>query len=132
MRWLEAASKPTSLILAGTEPAGIFVSSDAGSSWNSDPGILKLRNANLWFLPYSPRAGCVRGFAVAESGPNEGRIYAAVEVGGVLVSDDNGRSWQLPAGSGGRPDMNRNLETLIHPDVHGNRFWLFSTLKQSV
>lgn len=118
VRWLDAASTPSSLILAGTEPAGVFVSYDAGSSWVIDPGVVKIRDANGWFLPYSPRAGCVRGFAVAGSGPDKGRIYAAVEVGGVLVSDDNGRSWRLAPGSDGRPQMDRGLGTLIHPDVH--------------
>lgn len=118
VRWIAASPKQLALILAGTEPAGIFVSNDAGNSWNINPAVLKLRDANGWFLPYSPRSGCVRGFAVAESGPNKGRIYAAVEVGGVLVSDDNGRSWQLAAGSDGKPEMNRELETMIHPDVH--------------
>ena len=118
VRWLAASSSPQGLALAGTEPAGVFVSTDAGRSWNFDPGILKLRDANGWFLPYSPRAGCVRGFAVAESGPNKGRIYAAVEVGGVLITDDNGRSWQLAAGSDGKPDMNRDLGKMVHPDVH--------------
>lgn len=118
VRRLEASSKPASLILAGTEPAGIFVSYDGGSSWTIDSGVVKLRDANGWFLPYSPRSGCVRGFAFAGSGPDKGRIYAAVEVGGVLVSDDNGRSWQLAAGSDGRPGMNRDLGKLIHPDVH--------------
>lgn len=118
VRWIAASSKTAARFLAGTEPAGIFVSNDAGTSWSIDPAILKLRDANGWFLPYSSRSGCVRGFAVAESGPNQGRIYAAVEVGGVLVSDDNGRSWQLAAGSDGRPDINRELGTMIHPDVH--------------
>jgi photosystem II stability/assembly factor-like uncharacterized protein len=118
VRWLAAASTPYGLVLAGTEPAGVFVSTDDGRSWNFDPGVLKLRDANGWFLPYSPSAGCVRGFAAAESGPNKGRIYAAVEVGGVLISDDNGRSWQLAAGSDGKPDMNRDLGAKIHPDVH--------------
>lgn len=118
VRWIAASPKQLAPILAGTEPAGIFVSNDAGISWNINPAVLKLRDANGWFLPYSPRSGCVRGFAVAESGPNKGRIYAAVEVGGVLVSDDNGRSWQLAAGSDGKPEMNRELGTMIHPDVH--------------
>ena len=118
VRWIAASPKQLALILAGTEPAGIFVSNDAGDSWNINPAVLKLRDANGWFLPYSPRSGCVRGFAFAESGPNKGRIYAAVEVGGVLVSDDKGRSWQLAAGSDGKPEMNRELETMIHPDVH--------------
>ena len=118
VRWIAASPKQLALILAGTEPAGIFVSNDAGDSWNINPAVLQLRDANGWFLPYSPRSGCVRGFAFAESGPNKGRIYAAVEVGGVLVSDDNGRSWQLAAGSDGKPEMNRELGTMIHPDVH--------------
>ena len=118
VRWIAASPKQLALILAGTEPAGIFVSNDAGDSWNINPAVLKLRDANGWFLPYSPRSGCVRGFAVAESGPNKGLIYAAVEVGGVLVSGDNGRSWQLAAGSDGKPEMNRELGTMIHPDVH--------------
>ena len=118
VRWIAASPKQLALILSGTEPAGIFVSNDAGDSWNINPAVLKLRDANGWFLPYSPRSGCVRGFAFAESGPNKGRIYAAVEVGGVLVSDDNGRSWQLAAGSDGKPEMNRELGTMIHPDVH--------------
>jgi hypothetical protein len=118
VRWIAASPKQPAHILAGTEPAGIFVSNDAGNTWNIDPEVLKLRDANGWFLPYSPRSGCVRGFDIAESGPNKGRIYAAVEVGGVLISDDKGRSWQLAAGSDGKPDMNRELGTMIHPDVH--------------
>lgn len=118
VRWLAAVWTPHVLVLAGTEPAGVFLSADAGKSWNIDSGVLKLRNANGWFLPYSPRAGCVRGFAVAESGPNKNRIYAAVEVGGVLVSDDNAKSWHLAAGSDGNPGMNRELGAMIHPDVH--------------
>jgi photosystem II stability/assembly factor-like uncharacterized protein len=118
VRWLSASSTPVSIVLVGTEPAAIFVSTDAGRSWAMDPGVLALRDANGWFLPYSQRSGCVRGFAVAESGPDAGRIYAAVEVGGVLVSDDHGRSWRLAAGSDGRPDMGRELGTRIHPDLH--------------
>ncbi|MCU0560567.1 MAG: glycoside hydrolase [Desulfobacterales bacterium] len=118
VRWVSASPGPGGPILAGTEPAGIFVSRDAGASWDADPGVWKLRDANGWFLPYSPRAGCVRGFAVAASGPDRGRIYAAVEVGGVLVSDDDGRSWRLAAGSDGKPQMDRDLGALIHPDVH--------------
>jgi hypothetical protein len=48
---MEASSKTPTLILAGTEPAGIFVSNDAGNTWDFDPVVLKLRDANGWFLP---------------------------------------------------------------------------------
>jgi len=60
----------------------------------------------------------VRGFAVAGSRSNEGRVYTAVEVGGVLVSADSGDTWRLVEGSDGDPEMDRPLGTLIHPDVH--------------
>ena len=64
-------------------------------------------------LPYSPEAGCVRGFAVHGQ-----RLYAAVEVGGVLRSEDGGASWALVAGSDGDPDLSGPPEPLIYPDVH--------------
>jgi hypothetical protein len=64
-------------------------------------------------LPYSPEAGCVRGFAFFDQ-----RAYAAVEVGGVLRSDDGGRRWALAAGSDGNPDLNGPPEPYVYPDVH--------------
>jgi hypothetical protein len=82
------------------------------------PEVSALRDKHGWFLPYSPEAGCVRGFAIAESQPNLNRMFAAVEVGGVLVSQDRGDTWELVDGSDGNPDMSRTLGTLIHPDVH--------------
>ena len=60
----------------------------------------------------------MRGFAIAESGPNRGRMYAAVEVGGVLVSDDSGETWHLVEGSDGKPDLSREFGTMVHADVH--------------
>jgi photosystem II stability/assembly factor-like uncharacterized protein len=60
----------------------------------------------------------VRGFAAAQPENQIGRMYAAVEVGGVLISDDSGNRWRLAEGSDGSPEMNRDLGTMIHPDVH--------------
>lgn len=112
------ASKGTGTLYAGTEPAGIFLSKDKGRSWRIRPEVVELRDANGWMLPYSPAAGCVRGFAVADSPGASVRVYAAAEVGGVLVSNDNGNSWQLVQGSDGKPDWDRKFDTMIHPDVH--------------
>ena len=86
--------------MAGTEPAGIFVSRDGAANWRECPEVGQLRDAHHWFLPYSPAAGCVRGFAFHGQ-----RAYAAVEVGGVLRSDDEAQTWQLAAGSDGNPDL---------------------------
>jgi photosystem II stability/assembly factor-like uncharacterized protein len=118
VRWIGSSPYTPMTFLVGTEPAGIFVSGDSGKTWNNRPEIGKLRDTNGWFLPYSPKAGCVRGFAVAKPDNHRGRMYAAVEVGGVLISDDRGKTWNLAEGSDGKPDFNRELGTMIHPDVH--------------
>jgi len=39
-------------------------------------------------------------------------------VGGLLRSDDGGRSWRLAAGSDGRPQFGQPKPGFIHPDVH--------------
>jgi photosystem II stability/assembly factor-like uncharacterized protein len=119
VRWITAASETSQIILAGTEPAGIFVSRDGANTWRSAPEVGELRDSKGWCLPYSSEAGCVRGFAIAGAASNQvPRMYAAVEVGGVLVSDNGGITWQLVDGSDGKPDMNRDLGSMIHPDVH--------------
>jgi len=111
IRWIFASPGSESLLLAGTEPAGIFVSHDGGDSWTTCPEIIHMRDRHKWFLPYSPEAGCVRGFA-----QHSNRFYAAVEVGGVLVSDDYGQTWVLAEGSRGDPYS--APARYIHPDVH--------------
>jgi hypothetical protein len=118
IRWLACPTKRSSFALAGTEPAGIFVTRDGADHWVICPEVEKLRDAHGWYLPYSPEAGCVRGFAIEESGLKNSCVYAAVEVGGILVSNDSGETWQLVRGSDGNPDMNRELGPMIHPDVH--------------
>jgi photosystem II stability/assembly factor-like uncharacterized protein len=95
VRWLAYHPETSDLEFAGTEPAGIYISKDGGDHWHSCPEVEKYRDENGWFLPYSPRAGCVRGFAF-----HGNRGYAAVEVGGVLISDDKGETWRLAEGIG--------------------------------
>jgi hypothetical protein len=112
VRWLAYHPDRSDLEFAGTEPAGIFVSHDGAHSWRICSEVAALREEHGWSLPYSPEAGCVRGFAFHGS-----RGYAAVEDGGVLVSDDAGETWALAAGSRGRADHNPT-GVFIHSDVH--------------
>ena len=113
IRWLAYHPDVSDLEFAGTEPAGIFVSHDGGGVWRACAEVGDLRDQYKWSLPYSPEAGCVRGFAFLGT-----RGYAAVEVGGVLRSDDSGETWQLAEGSSCNPDLEGPPEPLIYPDVH--------------
>ena len=113
VRWMAYHPDISNLEFAGTEPANIFVSNNGGESWRVCPEVGELRDRFKWSLPYSPEAGCVRGFALHGS-----RVYAAVEVGGVLVSNDNGETWQLAEGSDGNPDLEGPPEPFVYPDVH--------------
>ncbi len=111
VRWMAYHPDISDFEFAGSEPAGIFVSHDGGESWRACPEVAQLRQAHRWYLPYSPEAGCVRGFAF------HGRFaYAAVEVGGVLCSQDSGETWKLAQGSLGDPQ--RAPLPYVHPDVH--------------
>jgi photosystem II stability/assembly factor-like uncharacterized protein len=111
VRWLDHHPGVPGLALAGTEPAALFVSHDSGATWRERTEVAELRDEHGWYLPYSPGAGCVRGFYL-----HGHRGYAAVEVGGLLRSDDAGDSWRLAGGSTGDPGT--VPEGHLHPDVH--------------
>ena len=111
IRWVAHHPDASGTVLAGTEPAAIFVSRDRGRLWRECPEVADLRDEHNWYRPYSPEAGCVRGFAFHGE-----RIYAAVEQGGLLRSDDRGDTWRLCEGSNGVPQS--PPEGFIHPDVH--------------
>jgi photosystem II stability/assembly factor-like uncharacterized protein len=113
VRWLDFHPDISDFELAGTEPAGLFISHDGGETWRGRPEVEALRDQHHWFLPYSPEAGCVRGFTFHGQ-----RLYAAVEVGGVLRSDDGGATWRLADGSDGSPDLEGPPEPYVYPDIH--------------
>lgn len=79
-------------ILIGTEPARIARSVDGGRTWQELEGITRVAGHERWFLPYSPRAGAVRNIYAPAGGT--GCLLAAVEVGGLLKSDDGGATWR--------------------------------------
>ena len=109
VRHLRALAVHSGHLLAGTEPAAVFVSRDDGETWAKAPDVARLRDAHGWSLPYSPAAGCVRDFVGAGE-----RLYAAAEVGGVLCSDDAGGAWRL-LGGGCHADVHALAWHAAHP-----------------
>lgn len=100
-------------VLVGAEPAAIVRSDDNGETWHNSP-LDHLPGASEWFLPYSPRDGCVRSFATHAHSP--GLIYAAIEVGGVLKSTDDGMTWESLTGgfTGGFADGEKGTSLDVH------------------
>ncbi|NUM45830.1 MAG: hypothetical protein HUU38_14090 [Anaerolineales bacterium] len=127
IRWLAFHPQISDFELAGTEPTGVFISRDGGDSWRACEEVAALRDQFKWWLPYSPEAGCVRGFAIHGQ-----RAYAAVEVGGVLRSEDGGQTWGMAPGSDGEPAFREPRPGFIHADVHSvevhpaSADWLFA------
>ncbi len=113
VRWMAYHPDISDFEVAGTEPAAIFVSRDGAATWRECTEVAQLRDAHKWSLPYSPRAGCIRGFAFHGT-----RAYAAAEVGGALRSDARGETWRLCDGSTGDPRLDAPPAPFLYPDVH--------------
>jgi photosystem II stability/assembly factor-like uncharacterized protein len=90
-RWIGPDPLDGSALLAGAEPARLYRSRDEGRTWRELDGITRIEGHEKWFLPYSPRAGAVRN-VYAPPG-SRGLLFASVEVGGLLRSDDGGETW---------------------------------------
>lgn len=90
-------------LLAGMEPSAFFRSRDGGHTWEEDPAIRRMARENGWSVPWSEAKGHVRTIAVDPNAPE--RIYLAIEVGGVVRTEDGGRTWE-------------NVRGGIHDDVH--------------
>jgi hypothetical protein len=93
-------------VFAGCKPVSLYVSHDGGGSWEE---LEKMRSARKWwwFSPAEPPdwRPYVQALAISPSDP--GVIMAGIEFGGVLRSEDGGRTW-----SGHRKGAQRDCHTL--------------------
>jgi photosystem II stability/assembly factor-like uncharacterized protein len=90
-------------LLAGMEPSALFRSEDGGRTWREDPAIRRMSEANGWSVPWSDAKGHVRAISIDPHDPRW--IYLAIEVGGVVRTEDAGETWE-------------NVHGGIHDDVH--------------
>lgn len=88
------------VIVAGTRPAGLFMSEDAGATWRAlaVPGVQSYSSVNM---------GPTRVTQVLFDPLVPGRLWATIEIGGIFRSDDRGATWT-------------SCDTgLVSNDVHG-------------
>jgi photosystem II stability/assembly factor-like uncharacterized protein len=78
------------IVYAGYEPCAIYRSEDGGEHWKAMNTAKVVFPHITSYMP--PLAKRVIGIAADPSLPQD--VYAAVEVGGVLASRDNGESWE--------------------------------------
>jgi hypothetical protein len=90
------------VIYVGTEPAGIFSSRDRGATWHEDVNVSRMREARNWRYPGTTQSH-IRNIVIDRDDPQ--RMYAAVQIGGLLRTDDGGEHWD-------------DLTVDIDPDVH--------------
>jgi hypothetical protein len=92
-------------ILAGTVPAALF-SAVNGGEWRELEGV-RLGAVSGSFPP-SPDLGARTRFLAADN-QTPRRHYAAIEVGGLLVSDNDGRDWAAAVTGLDDPDVHQIL-----------------------
>lgn len=100
------------IVRVGTEPARVWCSRDGGATWAEDQGFTALPGCAEWFLPYSPRAGAVRKIIMLDGA--EEAVWAAIEVGGLAESRNDGETWGI-TDKVGQWEYPANG---LHPDVH--------------
>ncbi len=90
-------------VLAGTWPVGLFRRGpDPAAAWTEVDAVRGQPEG--WSFPPNPGLGPRLRCLAADPGDGA-RLYAGIEVGGVLGSDDGGRSWR-PLNEGlGDPDV---------------------------
>ena len=80
-------------LYVGTEPPALYVSRDAGDSFEQIEAIDSLPSRSAWTFFHAPfYAGHLHGIAIHPSDPD--RIYVGVEHGALIYSHDRGATWR--------------------------------------
>src|SRR5215472_7847194 len=97
-------------LLAGTVPAALYSASN-GNQWRELEGVRL--GASGGSFPPSPELGArVRFLAADHEMPQ--RLFTAIEVGGILISDDAGQNWSQVTNGLDDPDVHQVLPSAKH------------------
>ncbi len=80
------------VVWAGTEPSDLFRSEDGGKTWIHCLGVVDVPSVDTWFFPPRPHTHHVH--AIQPDVHHADRIFVGIELGGVLKSTDNGKTWE--------------------------------------
>ena len=95
-------------ILAGTVPAALYSASN-GNEWRELEGVRL--GATGGSFPPSPELGARVRFLAADNGTAR-RLFTAIEVGGILISDDGGQNWSQVTAGLDDPDVHQILPSI--------------------
>jgi photosystem II stability/assembly factor-like uncharacterized protein len=87
----------TGVLYCGTDPAGLFRSSDGGESWEPVNSVLNhptRKVLNKMFPGWDESGGGMALHSINWDRRNTRRWYFAVSTGGVYRSDDDGETWE--------------------------------------
>lgn len=79
-------------LFAGTEPARLFFTDDAGRHWAEMPEMRSVRTAPDWSFPSPPHVAHTKFVTFDAHDPDV--IYACIEQGALLKTTDAGASWR--------------------------------------
>src|SRR2546426_1471441 len=77
-------------LYCGVEPAALFKSTDAGTSWSLVKGLYDHPHRPLW----QPGGGGLCLHTILPDPANSKRMHIAISTGGVYRTDDGGANWQ--------------------------------------
>jgi photosystem II stability/assembly factor-like uncharacterized protein len=109
-----AAAPGDKEVYAGTQPAALYRSGDGGCSWNEVESLQRIPGADEWGLPGDPTGS--RALAIAFDGAKPSRCWVGVEVGGIMATEDGGKSWSAHE-AGENPDIHALAVDPAAPDV---------------
>ncbi len=103
-------------VYAGCEPSALFRSDDRGQTWRELETLRSLPSAPTWSFPPRPWTSHVRWIAPSPHDPL--RLLVGIELGGVMLSEDGGETWQDH-----RPGAQPDAHALAwHPTAEGRAY----------
>jgi photosystem II stability/assembly factor-like uncharacterized protein len=103
------------VLFAATQPAALFRSENAGTTWHEVTSFSNAPESEQWCIPVKPPLpGRARALVIHRDDPQ--CMWVGVEVGGIMSTTDGGDSWQLTL-PGGNPDLHMICAHPDNPDV---------------